>query len=243
MAETKLLVGSATDVGRRRDHNEDAMTTFRASDGAQVLVVADGMGGHAAGEVASEIAIKVLSRDLSAHAYDPAEALRISIEAANREIWQESESDASKQGMGSTIVAAIVLQDKAYFANAGDSPAYLVRNGETEQITHDHGLVAEQVAAGVISSEDAEKHPFRHILTRCLGADEHVEVELYAPVVLQTSDTLVLCSDGLTEHVSKQEIAELSTSDDPNIIAKELIDLANSRGGHDNITVIVARVR
>jgi PPM family protein phosphatase len=241
MAQTNLMVGSATDVGQRRDHNEDAFVTFEAGDGAVVLVVADGMGGHLAGEVASAIAIEVIQRELTEPAADPPGTLQATIEHANQEIWSEAERDPEKAGMGSTIVAAIVVGNQAYLANAGDSPAYLVRDGTAEQITHDHGLVAEQIAAGLIREEDAEHHPFRHILTRCLGAESSVEVEIYPPCELQDGDVLVLCSDGLTEHVKKGELAALITSADPDEIAKGLVDVANQRGGHDNITVVVAR--
>jgi protein phosphatase len=241
MTATSLQVGSATDVGRRRKHNEDALATFATEDGATVLVVADGMGGHLAGEVASAIAVEVLQRELARPAADPSAALGTAIERANQEIWNESRRDSAKSGMGSTIVAAILLGDRAYLANAGDSPAYLIRDGVTHQITHDHGLVAEQVEAGVISEEDAEHHPFRHILTRCLGADAEVDVELYPPRALQSGDILMLCSDGLTEHVRKREIAALAAAPDPAEAARHLVDVANQRGGHDNITVVVAR--
>jgi len=242
MAETGLQVGSATDVGRRRDHNEDDLVTFVAPDGCTVLVVADGMGGHKAGEVASAIAVKVLARELAQPGADPSAALRRAIETANLEVWQEAEGDPEKSGMGTTIVAAIVVGGQAYLANAGDSPAYLVRDGVAEQITHDHGLVAEQVAAGLISEEDAEHHPYRHMLTRCLGVEPQVEVEVYPPRPLQPGDVLVLASDGLTEHVKRHEVAALTTAPDPTVVAQGLIAVANQRGGHDNTTVVVARV-
>ena len=242
MAETQLSVGAGTDVGRRRDHNEDDFVTFATDDGSLVLVVADGMGGHQAGEVASAMAIEVLQRELASLGDDPSAALRAAIEQANREIWDEAERDPDKAGMGSTIVAAAVVGNQAYLANAGDSPAYLVRAGQTEQLTRDHGLVAEQIEAGLIREEDAEHHPYRHILTRCLGAEANVEVELYPPRELQPGDVVVLCSDGLTEHVRKPEVAVLAgTAADPTEAAQSLIDLANQRGGHDNITVVVAR--
>lgn len=242
MGVTGLQVGMHTDVGQRRDHNEDEHARLQTEDGGTVLVVADGMGGHLAGEVASKMAIDVLRRELTALAADPTGSLRAAIELANQEIWEESERDAEKAGMGSTIVAAVVLDGKAYLANAGDSPAYLIRGDRAEQLTHDHGLVAEQVAAGIISEEAAEHHPFRHVLTRCLGAEPELEVEVYEPCDLEPGDLLVLCSDGLTEHVAKGELPSLVTSTDPNEIAKTLVDEANQRGGHDNITVVVARV-
>jgi len=241
MAEARLLIGSATDVGQRRDHNEDDLATFSTKDGGSVLVVADGMGGHLAGEVASAKAIEVLRRELLRATDDPSAALREAIELANREIWDEAASDPEKAGMGSTVVAAVVIGSRAYLANAGDSPAYLVRGGQAEQITRDHGLVAEQVEAGVIKEEDAEHHPFRHILTRCLGAEASIEVEVYPPRELRAGDLLVLCSDGLTEHVQRPELAGLITSLDPEQVARDLVNVANERGGHDNITVVVAR--
>lgn len=250
MTETTIAVGAATDVGRRRDHNEDAYVAFEsgggeAGVGATVLVVADGMGGHQAGEVASEIAVTVLRRELSqasAWADDPSGALKAAIERANQEIWREAEADPEKSGMGSTIVAAIVVGNRAYLANAGDSPAYLIRDGQAEQITRDHGLVAEQVEAGMIAPADAEHHPYRHILTRCLGAEATVEAEVYPPRELQSGDVLLLCSDGLTEHVKTREVAQLVASENPDEVAAALVDEANRRGGHDNITVVVARV-
>jgi serine/threonine protein phosphatase PrpC len=243
MATDSIVLGSATDVGQRRDHNEDALTTFRLDDGRAVCVVADGMGGHLAGEVASEIAIAVIERELRGPVGETPGALREAIERANLEIWDEAQQDSAKTGMGSTVVAAILTDTQVFLANAGDSPAFLVRDGVAEQVTRDHGLVAEQVEAGLISAEDAEHHPYRHVLTRCLGADDAVEVEVYAPLELRSGDMLVLCSDGLTEHVHKSEVAQYATEPDPEVAARGLIELANARGGHDNITVVIARIR
>ena len=246
MADLTIETGMATDVGRRRDHNEDEQTVFQAKDGSLVLVVADGMGGHLAGEIASKMAIETLERELTSPAADPITALRTAIEQANREIWQAAAADSQKSGMGTTIVAAVIVGATAYLANAGDSPAYLVRARTTAQLTDDHGLVAEQVKAGLITEEDAERHPFRHMLTRCLGADATVEVQTYEPRTLQPGDVLVLCSDGLTEHVKRNEVAELAGQDHgitSGDIAQLLVNLANERGGHDNTTVVVGRVR
>jgi protein phosphatase len=183
-----------------------------------------------------------MERELRGPVGDAQTALREAIERANLEIWDEAQQDVAKTGMGSTIVAAILTDDQAYLANAGDSPAFLVRDGVAKQVTHDHGVVAEQVEAGMLSPEDAEHHPFRHVLTRCLGADDTVDVELYPPLELQSGDMLVLCSDGLTEHVRVAEVAQYATEPDPEAAARGLIELANARGGHDNITVVVARI-
>jgi protein phosphatase len=245
MADERVLLGWGTDVGQRRDHNEDAFTTFTTEGGHIVCVVADGMGGHLAGDVASARTVEIIQRELgpsTADADGAAEALRAAIETANREIWREAQEDVAKAGMGTTVVAAILTDGQAILANTGDSPAFLVRDGTAEQVTLDHGFVAEQVRAGMLSEDDAEYHPFRHVLTRCLGAEEYVEVETYSPLALHAGDVLILCSDGLTEHVRKPEVAVYAAEADPHAAARGLIDLANARGGHDNITVVVARI-
>ncbi|MGE3267380.1 MAG: Stp1/IreP family PP2C-type Ser/Thr phosphatase [Chloroflexota bacterium] len=248
MADIKIETGRWTDVGLRRDHNEDEHTVFTAPDGSQVLVVADGMGGHLAGEVASKMAVQILERELQRPdgrpAENPAATLTQAIEQANHEIWQAAADDPAKAGMGTTIVAAIITGNEAHLANAGDSPAYLVRDHRIADQTDEHGLVAEQVKAGFLTEEDAEHHPFRHMLTRCLGVEASVEVQTYQPWVLQPGDVIVLCSDGLTEHVKPPKIAELAGQDHnitANDIAHLLVNLANEGGGHDNITVVVGR--
>jgi PPM family protein phosphatase len=245
MREPSIEADGATDVGQRRDHNEDAWTVLPPGGGAGwvVCAVADGMGGHLAGEVASARAIETIERELATSESDPGEALRTVLERANALIWDEAQNDPEKAGMGSTIVCAIVDGGRAFLANVGDSPAFLVSDGQVEQLTRDHSWAAEQVSAGSLAAEEAEQHPFRHVLTRCLGAEAEVEVELYPPRDLSPGDALVLCSDGLTEHVQPDEIAPaLASADTPKAAAQALIDLANQRGGHDNITVVVARV-
>ncbi|MCC6179326.1 MAG: serine/threonine-protein phosphatase [Chloroflexi bacterium] len=242
MGERKIEVGAVSDVGRRRDHNEDAWIAFLTDAGQAVCVVADGMGGHLAGEVASARTVEVLDRELHQTTGDLGGSLRTSIERANRAIWEEAQQDEAKRGMGSTVVAAILSAGRAYLANVGDSPAFLVRSGEARQVTRDHGWVAEQIEAGVISPEDGERHPFRHVLTRCLGVEADVQVEVYPPLDLAAGDVLVLCSDGLTEHVRPVEVAHLAGEAGPEQAAQVLVDLAIQRGGHDNVTVVVARV-
>lgn len=285
----RIELGGATDVGRRREHNEDAWTIFGSDlgDGWKVAVVADGMGGHNAGEVASAIAVEVVERELgavggatrvqildepegsgaagidgaggdaaasgaapdvpvgspgSAETADPTRALAATIERANRAIWEAARYDPSKSGMGTTVVGAIFVGTRAYLANVGDSPAFLVRNGESRQVTRDHGWVAEQVEAGLIDPQDAPYHPYRNILTRCLGTEQSVGVEVYEPLDLLPGDLLVLCSDGVTAHVAVEEVAAVVARATPTAAARLLISLANERGGQDNITVVVARV-
>ena len=289
----RIELGGATDVGRRREHNEDAWTVFGAgtADGWKVAVVADGMGGHNAGEVASAIAIEVIERELgaagasgaatstdavpaavptprtdsasvsapaasadpapgadplrprdSATSDGPTGVLAAAIERANRAIWDEAQRDPSRSGMGTTILGAIFAGSRAYLANVGDSPAFLVRDGESRQVTRDHGWVAEQVEAGLIDARDAPHHPYRNVLTRCLGTERSVAVEVYEPLDLLPGDQLVLCSDGVTAHVAADEVASVVARATPTAAARLLIALANERGGQDNITVVVARV-
>jgi protein phosphatase len=246
MSEYWIETGGITDVGRRRDHNEDAWSVFRVGSASRrlVCVVADGMGGHLAGEVASARAVETIERELHERATDdPAMTLGETLEQANALIWKEAQEDPEKSGMGSTVVCAVIDGAVAHVANVGDSPAYLVSGGTARQLTHDHSWVAEQVLAGDIRPEDAEIHPYRHILTRCLGAEETIQVELYQAIELHPGDALVLCSDGLTAHVRPEEIGPIvASATGAEAAARALADLANERGGTDNVTVVVARV-
>ena len=259
MSGPGIETGGVTDVGRRREHNEDAWTVFPVAGeasreaGRLVCVVADGMGGHLAGEVASARAVETIERELrAAEPGDPAVALRSALEQANAAIWSEARDDPAKAGMGTTVVCAIVDSTagaacgaRAWLANVGDSPAFLIAADGTaaRQLTRDHSWVAEQVAAGDLRPEEAESHPYRSILTRCLGTEPAVEVDLYEPIDLQPGDSLVLCSDGLTEHVGAEEIAPIvARSAGPEVAARALVDLANKRGGRDNTTVVIARL-
>ena len=244
-----IEVGGVTDVGRHRDHNEDTWAIFPLGppdDGRAPLacVVADGMGGHRAGEVASALAVETIEQELGArYAADPDEAPRSAVELANRAIWQEARDDPARAGMGTTVVCAVFDGPRARLSSVGDSPAFLTRGGQTRQITRDHSWVAEQVAAGALSPEDARVHPYRGVLTRALGIDASVQVDLYEPLELQAGDVVVLCSDGLTEHVLPEEIGPiLADAPDAEAAARALVDLANARGGLDNTTVVVARL-
>ncbi len=229
-----------TDVGRTRDHNEDSYA-IGAGDQTErlgaLLVVCDGMGGHAAGEVASRVAVETIVADYYA---DSAEerplALEQAFDHANEQIF------ASGQGsMGTTGVAALLHHDALHIANVGDSRAYLIRDGEIRQVTRDHSFVSDQVAAGLITSEQARSSPHRNVITRALGYQPEVSVDLFR-LPLQVGDLILLCSDGLHGLVSDDEIAEIASTYPPDEAVDRLIDLANERGGPDNITVVIARV-
>ena len=232
----------ATDVGRHREINEDNMFS-----GSTVHAVADGMGGHVAGEVASERALQPVA-ELDGRDYDDAksatEALRDAIVAANRNVLSEAHADPNLAGMGTTLTAVMVRDDSLHLAHVGDSRAYLLRNGEDiNQLTTDHTLVEQLVQDGRLSRDEIARHPQRSVVTRAIGVEHNVEVDTFPPLVLQPGDQILLCSDGLTGPVGDDEIAALLTSEsDGEAAVRRLIDAANDAGGPDNITVVLLRV-
>jgi PPM family protein phosphatase len=236
----KVRYRGRTDVGKTRDHNED---DYGYGEGAQIerfgelLVVCDGMGGHASGEVASHLGVEtIIAAYYGAAGEDRVAALRQAFEEANARIHVEG-----RGSMGTTGVAALLHHDALHVANVGDSRGYLVRNGELRQITRDHSLVSEQVAAGVITAEQARSLYYRNVITRALGYQPDVAVDMFR-WPLQPGDVIVLCSDGLHGLVSDDEIARIATSEPLDEAVDRLVDLANERGGSDNITVLIARV-
>ena len=249
----KLLhieVALCTDTGRRRSINEDSMISVVPEDpdvfarkGA-LFVVADGLGGHEKGEVASQLAVeKVQTSYYEDEDEDIATSLVNAIHSANAAICQQSHDDDSFVffGMGSTCIAAVIHGSIAYIANVGDSRAYLIRNGEAEQISQDHSWVAEQVRAGILTEEQARVHERRNVITRCLGSRGEIEVDLFT-IDVQAGDALVLCSDGLCGLVEDEELCQIVEHSDPQDSADLLVACANEYGGYDNITAIVARV-
>ena len=225
----------ASDLGRQREGNEDAVFVK-----PPLFVVADGMGGAEAGEIASEIAVRAFSRGLPR---GPArESLAEVIEQANQRIYKLSRTQRGRAGMGTTVTAAYVDQEEVVFAQVGDSRAYCFRGGELTQITTDHSLVGELVARGKLTEQQAEVHPQRSVITRALGPEEFVEVDI-EPFAPQDEDIFLLCSDGLTGMVPEDDIAEiLSEAQQLSDAGKRLIDAANDAGGRDNINVALFRV-
>ncbi len=240
---TRLRVGGATDVGMVRDANQDSMLL---ADG--VSVVADGMGGHAGGEVASRIAVESIEASLP----DPAErALRVldlvlAVQAANDHVWERSGDDPHLAGMGTTVVAAAVVvedgEERIAIVNVGDSRAYRLSGGHLDQVSEDHSYVGELVREGRLSPEDARHHPRKNIVTRAIGIEEVVDVDEFQ-LLPRTGDRYLLCSDGLTDEVDEDEIAHvLRTVADPDEAAETLVALANEHGGRDNTTVVIVDV-
>jgi len=214
---------------------------LQAKKGA-LFIVADGMGGHAAGEVASEMAVSSVSTlYYQDNDSDIAASLLRSIKYTNAVIYQRAREQVEHNGMGTTCVAAVLLDDRVYIANVGDSRAYLVRRGWVRQISQDHSWVAQQVRTGVMTETEARTHQLRNMITRSLGSLPQVEVDIFIEQV-QEGDTLVLCSDGLSGMISDSEIAQIVERYSPQECVHHLIEQANAHGGMDNITVLVARV-
>jgi len=234
-----------TDVGRVRSHNEDYTDFCVPPDPRQLerkgalYLVADGMGGHQAGEVASQGAVEmVISQYYSDTTHDVSTSLVRAFRAANRLIYEQAQADPTKAGMGTTLVAAVIQGRKVYVANVGDSRAYIINKAGIVQITEDHSWVEEQVRAGVLTPEQAARHPQRNLVTRALGTKPQVEVDLFEGE-LSPGDFLLLCTDGLTGRVADQEIAALVNDHPPEEAVRLLVALANERGGNDNITVLI----
>lgn len=233
----KLAVGARTDVGRVRTGNEDSYFVD-----SPLFVIADGMGGHAAGDVASATAVEVIQNSRSDITADDPASLSTAVREANRAIWAKSSNDPTLSGMGTTCTMILVDGNRAEVAHVGDSRAYVFHAGELRQITDDHTLVGRLVREGKLQPEEAARHPQRSMITRALGVDEDVEVDQFT-LDLSEGDRLVICSDGLSGMVSEDEMASvLKQVSDPQSVADQLVDQANEAGGEDNITVIVVDV-
>ena len=235
----RLKYGSATDVGMVRQSNEDA---FSAED--ELFVVADGMGGHNAGEVASALAVTTIKSGARNGVTTPGQ-FRELVQQANTAIYTASLDDSTQSGMGTTVTAMAVLpgeNPRVMVANVGDSRTYIYRAGRLDRVSIDHSYVQELVNEGIITPEEARTHPRRNIVTRALGIDRSVMVDVFVQDV-RTGDRLVLCSDGLVDEVGDAEILTvLRTHSDPQECAEALVMVANTNGGHDNTTVIVVDV-
>lgn len=245
-----LLIASATDVGRKRTGNEDSHALWVSDDAAVrakhglLMVVCDGMGGASAGEVASRLAVDtVVERVRAADPGDPATALRVAIEAANEKVHSQASANAEQRGMGTTCTAVVLRGREVWVGHVGDSRAYLVRGGKVQKLTKDHSLVAELIEKGHLTEAEAKHDHRRNVVTRSVGALDHVQVDAERAIdKLKNGDALVICSDGLHGQVTDYEIGMLASEHAPAEACAGLIDLANERGGPDNITAIVVRV-
>lgn len=244
-----LCVGARTDLGRMRENNEDKFDFFEPEELELLAVkgclyaVADGMGGHASGQIASELALKNLVKNYYADPdEDVAESLTAAMISANSYIFEAAKAVPDREGMGTTCTAAVFRNDEVFIAHAGDSRIYLIRDGELRQLSEDHSWVQEQVSRGALSPEEAAMSPFRNVITRSLGASSDLEVDIYQEQA-KKGDVYVLCSDGLSGYVTDDEILDLAGGWSPSMAALKLIDRANENGGGDNITVVIVAVR
>jgi len=221
-----------TNVGRVRDHNEDSILAA-----PPLFIVADGLGGHEAGEIASHIAVEQVQAN--APLTPDVNALMRAVKKANSAIIKAAQEHIGRQGMGTTMTAAIIKDGRAVFTQVGDSRAYLLRSGRLTQVTEDHSVVATMVRSGSISPAEARVHPQRNVITRALGSDPNLLVDTYEYETLR-GDRWLLCSDGLFGPVNDAEIEEVLKKEiDPSRCAEKLIELANDAGGNDNISAII----
>jgi protein phosphatase len=242
-----------TDVGRKRDHNEESLLI---DDDLSLFIVADGMGGHQGGGTASRIAVETIRDDLrAARERDPSvmqvdraledhplrEVLRQAVEKACRSIFQAAQGNPELQGMGTTVTSLLLAGRNGFVAHVGDSRCYLLRQGTLFQVSEDHSLVNEQLKMGAITPEEARTSRFRNIITRSVGFEEQVSVDLLG-LEVEPGDRLVVCCDGLSNLVEDSEIAEIVGQSSLDEAPRKLVELANDRGGDDNITVVVVHV-
>jgi serine/threonine protein phosphatase PrpC len=254
----QIVSGGVSDVGRVRTNNEDS---FRIVEPLNLFILSDGMGGEAHGEVASAMAVDTVEqycRNPEANKEDSGvtlhgaasdtwmpqtKMLQNAVFQANFKIHDSAQKHPEQRGMGATLTAGWLNDTKLSIAHVGDSRAYLLRTGNLQQLTNDHSLVAEQVRRGILTRQQAEESEMQSVLLRALGANPDVDVEV-DEIDVMAGDVLLFCSDGLTRMVSEPEIAgKLQAETDPAVAAQKLVDLANERGGLDNVTVIVVRLQ
>ncbi len=233
-----------TDTGKLRDHNEDSVIIVENMNGDYLLAVADGMGGHSAGEVASSIAISCLGKRfhdtfLNMDKMQAVEWIRDSVSEINSLIFKYTEDNPESKGMGTTLVVAIVSKDYILFGNIGDSSGFVIKNDKMYKVTHDHTLVNLLVTAGELTEEEAKHHPRKNVLMKALGINDPIDVDVFDCMDIDAISSIMLCSDGLTSMLSDEQIEKLLLMDDIEVEEKviRLIRKANNRGGTDNISV------
>ena len=230
-----ISIGSRTDIGYVRDHNEDSLIII-----PPLFAVADGMGGHEAGEIASEITVNTLAELAPSHL--DAEGLTAAVEAANYNVMKAPRQGIGRDGMGTTLTAAMLEGERLLIAQVGDSRAYLLHKGHLQQITRDHSLMADLIEAGQITPEEARVHPNRSVITRAIGSDIHMRPDIYE-LNVDAGDRILLCSDGLSSMISNNAIESIMRrQSDAQHCADELVTAALENGGADNVTVVVADV-
>jgi PPM family protein phosphatase len=243
-----LRFGVKSDKGMIREINEDSYNIIAGYSGVPVsFIIADGMGGHNSGEIASKMAVDLVSEKILQIPEIPdfenrvSETIKCFIEEANKEVYEASKKNADNYGMGTTLIVALIHEKKLYIGHVGDSRVYLLRGNLLIRLTTDHSYIEELIKIGTLTREEAENHPKRNVITRALGCSEEIEVDLYISDIKE-SDLFILCTDGLTNMLEEEEISNIILeNEDPETACSRLVNSANSAGGEDNITVIVIR--
>lgn len=242
----EFKIFSISDIGNIREGNEDSYLELAIKDkdeSGMLIVVADGMGGHKAGEVASQLVTTTIEEYVkNGESNSYTETLRESINKANSNVLKMAEGNPECHGMGSTCTALLIISGKAYLAHVGDSRAYLIRNDKALQLTSDHTVAEQMRISGNMSREHARRSPQRNILTNAVGIREDIEIDVLEPFEVLQRDLFLLCSDGLSEYVEDQELANITEQHEPEEACKLLVDIAKNRGGGDNITVQILKV-
>jgi len=244
-------LASLTDVGCQRENNEDSFGYWEPANDAdfatlgRLVVVADGMGGHEGGQIASRLAVDALTKAYAESTLaDPQERLVSALQDAHRRIQERAKQDTVLNSMGTTCTAFALIGARLYFVHIGDSRLYLLREGKLRILSRDHTLIRQLLEKGVIRPEQAQNHPQKHVLTSALGVPgEEIEIDaLPSPLALQRNDVLMICTDGLWGQMESDEIEQVLASQSPNAACRSLVDLAKNRGGPDNITLQVLRI-
>ncbi|MBL8398075.1 MAG: Stp1/IreP family PP2C-type Ser/Thr phosphatase [Candidatus Accumulibacter sp.] len=249
-ADFSIVAHTASDIGCVRKCNQDAVAYIvprLAADRQRLgvlLIVADGMGGHQGGEVASSLAVQTIAESYFAIAgVDRRRALEKAIEIANEVVFRASQADQRLEGMGTTVTVLALVGREAIYANVGDSRLYRCVNGDCQQLTRDDTLVEQLLRAGVIDADKARHHPIRNILLRSLGTQDKLRIVARHAEPMAVGDQFVLCSDGLYDSIDEEEIGQAVSTHDPEIACRELVELARQRGGRDNISIGVIAIR
>lgn len=239
-----MNIYSKTDIGKKRELNQDSFFTGKFDNGAVLAVVCDGMGGAKCGNVASEKAASIIS-DYIVKSYSPKmnstsieKLLRAAVQSANLEVYGLSSSNEEYRGMGTTAVVALIIDNLAHIVHVGDSRAYLITNSDIEQLTSDHSVVQAMINKGEISAQEAKNHPRKNIITRAIGAEETVLCD-YSIVLKPENATILICTDGLTNHIDEQSLYKIIKTTPQEECAAALINKANEDGGTDNITAVL----
>lgn len=243
-----MIVSAKTDIGMKRSTNQDSFSYGQFENGTVTwAVVCDGMGGMAAGNIASASAVEVIAGALEQNLSPKSSAsfvknlLKTSIESANARVYDMAEENEEMRGMGTTVVAVVIVKGVAYFAHAGDSRAYCYSADKFEQITTDHSIVQTLIEKGQLTEDEAKNHPNKNIITRALGVASYIDIDFDEREVVE-GDTVLLCTDGLTNCIDDELIKLAASDNDFDSLAERLVELANQNGGNDNITAVAVKI-